>query len=123
VKVQPHPPLLTSAADRSEWSSSRPNRFTPQERNPVPIAQEAGWTPEPVWNLWRWGREEKKNPVLGIEPRFLDRPFRSQLNQIHYTEYPKILCLCDFLIILCKLKAEVTRNRDEESPGKEPSAV
>lgn len=62
---------------------------------------------------------KKKCPVLGIEPRFLDRPFRSQLNQIHYTECPKILYLCDFIINLCKLKAEVTRNRDKESPGKD----
>jgi hypothetical protein len=24
-------------------------RFTPGERTPVPIVQEAGWAPEPVW--------------------------------------------------------------------------
>jgi hypothetical protein len=31
-----------------EWSASRPGRFTPG-KDPVPIAQEAGWAPELVW--------------------------------------------------------------------------
>jgi hypothetical protein len=35
---------------RGEWSASRPGRaFIPGERTPVPIVQEAGWAPEPVW--------------------------------------------------------------------------
>jgi hypothetical protein len=34
-----------SALDRGEWSASRPGRALP----PVPIVQEAGWAPEPVW--------------------------------------------------------------------------
>jgi hypothetical protein len=39
-----------SALDEGEWSASRPGRaFTPEERTPVPIVQEAGWTSEPVW--------------------------------------------------------------------------
>jgi hypothetical protein len=37
--------LSTSALDRGEWSVSRPGRALP----PVPIVQEAGWAPEPVW--------------------------------------------------------------------------
>jgi hypothetical protein len=36
---------LTSALDGGEWSASRPGRALP----PVPIGQEAGWAPEPVW--------------------------------------------------------------------------
>jgi len=35
----------TSALDRGEWSASHPGRALP----PVPIVQEAGWAPEPVW--------------------------------------------------------------------------
>jgi hypothetical protein len=31
------------------WWTPRPDRFTPQEREPVPIIQEAGWTSGPVW--------------------------------------------------------------------------
>jgi hypothetical protein len=47
------PPLLTSALDGGEWSPSRPGHFTSEETvPPVPIGQEAGWAPEPVWTLW-----------------------------------------------------------------------
>jgi hypothetical protein len=35
----------TSALARGEWSASLPGRVLPQ----VPIVQEAGWPPEPVW--------------------------------------------------------------------------
>jgi hypothetical protein len=42
--------FTTSALGRGEWSASRPGRaFTPGERTPVPIVQEAGWAPEPIW--------------------------------------------------------------------------
>jgi hypothetical protein len=36
--------FTTSALVGGEWSASRPGRGTP-----VPIVQEAGWAPEPVW--------------------------------------------------------------------------
>jgi hypothetical protein len=40
----------TSALDRGEWSASRPGRPVEQGKgSPVPIVQEAGWAPEPVW--------------------------------------------------------------------------
>jgi hypothetical protein len=40
----------TSALDVGEWSTSRPGRaLAPGKRSPVPIGQEAGWDPEPVW--------------------------------------------------------------------------
>jgi hypothetical protein len=42
--------FTTSALDGGEWSALRPGRaLTPGERTPVPIVQEAGWVPEPVW--------------------------------------------------------------------------
>jgi hypothetical protein len=42
--------FLASTLDRGEWSASRPGRSLPQEKGcPVPIVQEAGWAPEPVW--------------------------------------------------------------------------
>jgi hypothetical protein len=37
--------FLTSALDGGEWSASHSGRALP----PVPIVQEAGWAPEPVW--------------------------------------------------------------------------
>jgi hypothetical protein len=39
---------LTSALDEGGWSTPRPGRFTPGN-DPVPIVQEAGWAPGPVW--------------------------------------------------------------------------
>ena len=40
---------LTSALDRSRWLSPQHGRFFSSERNPVPIEQEAGLAPGPVW--------------------------------------------------------------------------
>jgi hypothetical protein len=42
--------LSTLALDGGEWSASRPGRaLAPGKGPPVPIVQEAGWAPEPVW--------------------------------------------------------------------------
>jgi hypothetical protein len=38
--------VKASAVDTCEWSASRTRRKGP----PVPIGQEAGWAPEPVWS-------------------------------------------------------------------------
>jgi len=39
---------LTSVLDWGGWSTSRPGFFTPG-KDPVPVEQEAGWAPGPVW--------------------------------------------------------------------------
>ena len=39
---------LTTALDRGGRSMPRSGRFT-SVKDPVPIVQEAGWAPEPVW--------------------------------------------------------------------------
>jgi hypothetical protein len=42
--------FTTSALDGVEWSATRPGRALPPGKGPqVPIVQEAGWAPEPVW--------------------------------------------------------------------------
>jgi hypothetical protein len=42
--------FTTSALDGDEWSASRPGRALPPGKGPpVPIVQEGGWAPEPVW--------------------------------------------------------------------------
>jgi hypothetical protein len=42
--------FMTSALDGGEWSALRPGRALPPGKGPpVPIGQEAGWAPEPVW--------------------------------------------------------------------------
>jgi len=58
---------LTSVLDGGGWSASRPGRFTPR-KDPVPIEQEAGWFPRPVWTA------EKHLAPIGI--RSPDRPAR-----------------------------------------------
>jgi hypothetical protein len=61
--------FVTSALERGGLSASRPGRFTPG-KDPVPIVQEAGWTPGPVWTC------SKNLTPTGI--RSPDRPARSQ---------------------------------------------
>jgi hypothetical protein len=42
--------FTASALDGGAWSASRPARALPLGKGPpVPIGQEAGWAPEPVW--------------------------------------------------------------------------
>ena len=40
---------LTSVLDGGVWLRPRPGRFTPRERDPIPVVLEAVWTLEPVW--------------------------------------------------------------------------
>jgi hypothetical protein len=42
--------FTNSALGRGEWSESLTDRALPPGKGPpVPIVQEAGWAPEPVW--------------------------------------------------------------------------
>jgi hypothetical protein len=51
--------FTTSALDVGEWLASRPGRALPPGKGPpVPIVQEAGWAPEPVWT-----QRLRKNPL------------------------------------------------------------
>ena len=40
---------MTTALKGGEWSATRSGRTLPPEKDPVPILQEAGWVPGPVW--------------------------------------------------------------------------
>jgi hypothetical protein len=69
--------FLTSALNGGEWSASRPGRALPPGKGPpVPIGQEAGWAPEPVWTQ---GLEEKSSAPVG------DRTLVVQSVVRHYT--------------------------------------
>jgi hypothetical protein len=69
--------FTTSALDGGEWSASRPGRaLAPGKGPPVPIVQEAGWTPRA--DLDKKARGKILFPVPGIEPRLPSRPVRSQ---------------------------------------------
>jgi hypothetical protein len=55
--------FLTSTLDGGEWSASRPGCALPPGKGPpVPIGQEAGWAPEPVWTQ---RPEEKSSASVG----------------------------------------------------------
>ena len=63
-----------SELDEGGWSTPRPGRFTPR-KDPVPIIQEAGWAPGPVWTV-----AVKFRPLPGSDPRTV-QPVAS-----HYTD-------------------------------------
>jgi hypothetical protein len=46
------PPFLISALDRDDWLTSRPGRFTPEERAPGIHCVGDKVVPEPVLTLW-----------------------------------------------------------------------
>ena len=69
--------LSTSALDGGGWSTPRPGRFTPG-KDPVPIVQEAGWAPGPVWT-----GTENLAPTLIRSP---DRPARNE--SLYRLSYP-----------------------------------
>ena len=60
---------LTSTLDEGEWSNAKPRPFYPRERDPVPIAQEAGCNPGPLGT-----GEENLTPTVIRSP---DRTARS----------------------------------------------
>ena len=70
--------LLHDRGTRRRWvvSSTPQLHFTP-EKEPVPILQEAGWAPGPVWN------DGKSRPHRDSIPY---RPVRSQL--LYWLSYP-----------------------------------
>ena len=80
----------TMALDVCEGSASRPGRFLPPGKDPIPIVQEAGWAPGPVWT-----GAENLAPT-GI--RSPDRPARSQ--SLYRLSYPAHLYLMGFCKII-----------------------
>ena len=76
----------TLALDGGGWSTSRPRRFTPG-KDPVPIVQEAGWAPGPVWT----GSEN----LVPAGIRSPDRPARSE--SLYRLSYPGPLRLPKYL--------------------------
>jgi hypothetical protein len=70
---------LTSALDGGEWSSSRPGRALPPDKEPpVPIVQETGWAPEPVWTQ---RLEENSSASVGDRTPVVQSVVR------HYTDW------------------------------------
>ena len=69
---------MTTALEGGEGSFSRPGRSLPPGKDPVPIAQETGWPPGPVWT----GADNLAS--TGI--RSPDRPARRQ--SLYRLSYP-----------------------------------
>jgi hypothetical protein len=44
--------------------------YPPGKDPPVPIGQEAGWVPEPVWALWRGAKSlsAARNRTMAVKP-------------------------------------------------------
>jgi hypothetical protein len=67
----------TSALDGGEWSASRTGSALPPGKGlPVPIGQEVGWAPQPVWT--QEARGKILPPLPRIEPRSPGRLARSK---------------------------------------------
>jgi hypothetical protein len=76
--------FTTSALDGGEWSVSSPGRALP----PVPIVQEAGWAPEPVWTQ----KLEEKSFCFCRGSNF-DRPVVLPVAR-HCTAWATAHCVC-----------------------------
>ena len=61
---------MIAALEVGECSAARPGRTLPPGKDPVPILQEAGWAPGPVW------KGGKSRPHRNSIP---DRPARSSV--------------------------------------------
>jgi hypothetical protein len=70
--------FTTWALNGGEWSRSG-HALPPGKGPPVPIGQEAGWAPEPVWT-----QRIKENSLAPAGDRTSDRPI-VQLVVRHYT--------------------------------------
>ena len=68
---------MTAALEGGEWSVERPGRTLPPGKEPVPILQEAGWAPGPVW---KGGKSRPHRDSIQ------DRPARSQ--SLYRLSYP-----------------------------------
>jgi hypothetical protein len=69
---------MTLALDEGEWSAAHPSHTLPPGKDPVPIVQEAGWAPGPVWTY-----AENLAPTRIRSP---DRPDHSQ--SLYRLSYP-----------------------------------
>jgi hypothetical protein len=82
------------ALERGGWSAPRPGHFTPG-KDTVPIVQEAGWAPGPVWTC-----AKNLGPATGI--RSPDRPARSQ--SLYRLSYPAHMLIYNLFKIFVPIK-------------------
>ena len=65
---------MSTALEEGEGSGSRPGRFLPPGKDPVPIVQEAGWVPGPVWTGAENLDRQTVQPVASRYTNYATRP-------------------------------------------------
>jgi hypothetical protein len=79
---------MTAALEGGERSAARPGRTLPPKKEPVPVLQEAGWAPGPVWT------GGKSHPHRDSIPEL---PARSSVAITTELPGPYYKCICMFL--------------------------
>jgi hypothetical protein len=88
--------ILDLCIRRCESSASRPGRALPPGKGPlVPIGQEAGWPPEPVWtqrleekSFASAGGRNSDLPVIQSSQTLYCLNYRVSLTFMHFGKYP-----------------------------------
>ena len=94
---------MTTTVEGGEGSASRPGRSLPPGKDPVPIVQEAGWAPEPVWT----GAEN----LAPTKIRSPDRPARSQ--SIYRLSYPDYIIFYTHLYTVIRMAGYLILNEQK----------
>ena len=85
-----------------EWS--RPGRFVPGKEPTRPPIQEAGWTPEPIWAIWR--REHVSCALPGFESRIVrvrTRVVAVRKNVYSNDFFIPVIITCSYTVIIATL--------------------
>ena len=80
---------MTAALEGGEWSATRPGRTLPPRKDPVPILQQVGWAPGPVWT---GGKSRPHRNSIS------DRRAHSQ--SLYRLSYPAHFISCTFYIFV-----------------------
>ena len=92
--------FLVHGTRRGEGSASLPGRSLPPRKDPVPIVQEAGWAPGPVWtgaeNLTPTGIRSSDSPTLRQSLYRLSYP-------AHNISTVVVVILIIFVFFICML--------------------
>ena len=92
------------------WSAPRPGRFTPG-KDPVPIVQEAGWAPGPVWtaaeNLAPTGIRSPNRPPRSESLYRLSYPNPRTLPLVHLVTFHFTLFTGNFCVLLNNLNIKM----------------
>jgi hypothetical protein len=87
------------------WSASRPVRFTPG-KDPLPIVQEVGWAPGPVWTC------AKNLAPTGI---FFEMLFINTVHLIDETQFFFFTTTCAYLTTVCTSHFHLAAHLHEKS--------